>query len=86
MPSASKRKPRALRPYDSYSVGDWIIPRDQNPRRPRLYRAKAFSGNFVHAEHFGTSEVFRLIKADHTRATEADVGKVIAWRLKGGKW
>lgn len=82
----AKKKLKKPRAFESYDIGDWIIPIAQDTRMPHLYRARAFSGNFVFGEHFGTEEMKSLKKTEHTKAHDADVAQVIAWRLKGGQW
>lgn len=78
------KKPAQPSAFTPYEVGDWIIPRARDRNRFPMYKCEGFSGNYVYARPFEFgSQPLRLLKAEFTKASQEDVAKSVAWRLKG---
>lgn len=74
-----------MKPFESYSIGDLVIPRIKPRGDFPIFECWAFSGNYVFIHPlgtFGASGMIRAMKKDYTKARPKDIGKAVAHRIK----
>ncbi len=91
-------KPKIPKEFIPYDIGDWIISRAKSAKidkTPQIYKVLAFSGNYVSVTpfweifpphitaHLGDLAILIVTKKDYTKATNRDIARAVAWRLKG---